>query len=176
MTLKSDDTKYGALARGLHWLTAALVLSMIPLGVAMTRVDSGNNNALYRIHVGLGLLIGVLTIIRVIWRFVEPSPVPPPMQRWRRVLFMANHYALYVGLLALAASGIAVLAANEMSPFPPDVVASQVDDVSAGDAHFALTLIYVGLLLMHIGGVVSYHRSKGAVLHKMGIAKLPASQ
>ena len=169
MTLRSNDVTYGTLARGLHWVSAALVVVLIALGLAMTRINSGDNTTLYRLHVALGLLIAGLTIVRVIWRFVEPSPVAPPMAPWRRKLFVANHYALYVGLLVLAATGIATLLANDLTPFPPDVVASDVDDVRAGDAHFVLALAYTGLLIMHIVGIATYQRSKGPVVHKMGI-------
>ncbi len=169
MTLRSTDTNYGTLSRGLHWVTAGLVLVLVPLGLAMTRVNDGDNTTMYRVHVALGLLIAVLTIIRVIWRFFEPSPTPPPMPRWREWLYAANHYALYVGLLVLAITGIATLVTNDLTPFPPSVVASEVDDVKAGDAHFVLALIYTGLFLMHVAGVVAYHRRKGPVLNKMGV-------
>lgn len=169
MTLRSSETNYGTLARGLHWTTAGLVLVLVPLGLAMTRINDGDNNTMYRVHVALGLLIAVLTIIRVVWRFLEPSPTPPPMPPWRRLLYTANHYALYVGLLVLAVTGIATLVTNDLTPFPPSVVASEVDDVRAGDAHFALALIYTGLFVMHIAGVLAYHRTKGPVLNKMGI-------
>ncbi len=169
MTLRSNDLTYGTLARGLHWVSAALVVVLIPLGLTMTRIDSGNNTTLYRLHVALGLLIAGLTIVRVIWRFVEPSPVSPPMAPWRQKLFVANHYALYVGLFVLAATGIATLLANDLTPFPPDVIASEVDDVRAGDAHFVLAVVYTGLLVMHIAGIATYQRSKGPVVHKMGI-------
>ncbi len=79
MTLRSSHLTYGTLARGLHWVSAGLVVVLIALGLTVTRINSGDNTTLYRIHVTLGLLIAVLTIVRVIWRFTEPSPVPPPM-------------------------------------------------------------------------------------------------
>lgn len=169
MTLRSDHLTYGTLARGLHWASAALIMVLIVLGLTMTRINAGDNTTLYRIHVAIGLLVAVLTIIRVIWRFTEPSPVPPPMPPWRQKLYIANHYALYVGLLALAVTGIATLLTNDLTPFPPDVVASEVDDVRAGDAHFVLALVYTALLVMHVVGVLAYQRSRGDVLSRMGI-------
>ncbi len=112
MTLRSSADSYGSLARALHWLSAELILVLIALGIAMTRVNDGDNTTLYRAHVALGLLVALLTIARAVWRFVEPSPVTPPMAPWRRWLYLANHYALYVGLFALAVTGIVTLAAN----------------------------------------------------------------
>lgn len=169
MRLRSTDERYGALAQGLHWSSALLVIAQVILGLAMTRIDGGDNTTMYRLHVGNGLLITVLTIGRALWRFAEPSPHAPPMPPWRRIAFAGNHYALYVGLFALAASGIATLVANDLTPLPIDLVASDVDDVRAGSAHFVLALIYIGLVVMHVGGVVSYQRTKGNVLEKMGL-------
>jgi len=169
MNARSTPTRYGALARGLHWTSAVLVISLAPLGLVMTRVDDGDNTTLYRIHVALGLLAALLTIIRVVWRVIEPSPTHPPMSSGRRVLYLANHYALYGGLFLLAITGIAVLVSNGLSPFPADVVASEVEDVAVGDAHFLLALIYSGLFVMHIVGVLSYERTKGEVLSRMGL-------
>ena len=40
----------------------------------------------------------------------------------------------------------------------------------AATSHFLLALVYVGLLVMHIAGVLSYQRFKGDVLHRMGIS------
>ncbi len=169
MTARSTDTHYGAAARALHWVSAALVLALVPLGLIMTRVDGGDNTTMYRIHVAVGLLVAALTIVRVGWRLVEPSPATPPMPTWRRRLYLANHYSLYLGLFALAVTGIVVLVSNDMTPLPTDVVAADVDDVRAGDAHFALAIVYTALFLMHIVGVLSYQRSKGDVLTRMGI-------
>ena len=169
MGVRSTVDRYGAVARGLHWVSALLILVLIVLGVAMTRVNGGDNTTMYRVHVTIGLLVAVLTIVRAVWRFLEPTPDPPPMSAWRRRLFVANHYALYVGLFALAATGIATLTTNGLAPFPPEVIAAEVDDVAAGDAHFAIALIYIGLFVMHIVGVLTYQRTKGDVLSKMGL-------
>ena len=169
MSLKSTKTSYGVQAQAIHWISAAMIVVLIVLGVAMTRIDGGDNTTLYRIHIGLGQSVAILTVLRVITRMREPTPAPPPMPQWRKVLFVANHYALYVGLFALAVTGSATLLASDLSMYPPNINATEVDDVAAGDAHFALAVIYTGLLGMHIAGVLSYQRSKGDVLSRMGI-------
>ena len=171
---RSTPERYGAVAQSLHWVSAGLILILVTLGVVMTRINDGDNTTMYRIHVTLGLAVAVLTIVRVVWRFMEPSPADPEMPTWRRILFLTNRYGLYIGLFALAITGIGTLLTNDLSIFPPDIVATEVDDVRAGDAHFALALIYSGLFLMHIAGVVSYHRVKGDVLSKMVPTMTPA--
>lgn len=169
MPARSTSTNYGSVAQALHWVSALLIIALIPLGIIMTRVGDGSNDWLYRAHVGIGMLVALLTVARVIWHFREPTPTPPPLPRWRTALFVGNHYALYVLLLLLTISGIGTLLASDLTPFPPDVVAADVEDGTARDAHFALALIYTGLLFMHIAGVLSYQRTKGDVLSRMGI-------
>ncbi len=169
MALRSTQDNYGTAARVLHWTCAGLVVVMVILGLTMTRIDGGDNTTMYRVHVAIGLLVAALTLIRVIWRFLEPAPDAPPMPAWRRTLYLGNHYGLYIGLFLLAGTGIATLIASDLTPFPPDVTASEVEDSRPRDAHFALGLIYTGLFLMHIIGVMTYQRTKGDVVSKMGL-------
>ncbi len=170
MSVRSNQHRYGVMAQALHWVSAAVIVVLIVGGLAMTRVGDGDNTTLYRSHVALGLLVAVLTLVRVAWRVVEPSPIPPPMEPWRRLLFVANHTALYVVLAALAVSGIGVLLTNDITPVPSEVVASDVDDVAAADAHLVAALIYTGLMLMHVVGVISHQRRDRSTLARMGIS------
>lgn len=173
MELRSTSERYGAVAQGLHWVSALLILILIALGLTMTRLGGGDNDTMYRVHVGLGLIVGVLTIVRVVWRFLEPSPPTPPMPEWRRLAYLGIHYALYVGLLALAGTGITTLLASGLTPFPTEVTAAAVEDGRPRDAHFVLALAYSGLLVLHVVGVMTYQRSKGDVTSRMGL-NLPA--
>ena len=169
MRMKSNHDRYGSVAVGFHWASAVLVLGQLALGLSMTRVNGGDNDAMYRVHVGLGMVITLLTIARAGWRVVEPSPRTPPMPEWRRIVYVANHAAFYVVLLALAGGGLAILIGSEITPMPWAVDAAAVEDGRARDAHFILALIFSALFVMHVIGVVSYQRTKGDVFSRMGI-------
>lgn len=170
METRSSPDRYGTVAVALHWTSAGLVLVLIALGLSMTRINGGDNDLMYRAHVGLGMVVALLTITRAVWRFVEPSPVTPPMPEWRKIVYVANHAAFYVGLLALAGTGIATLITSDITPIPTSVDATAVQDGRARDAHFLLALVYSALFVMHVVGVISYQRSKGDVLTRMGIS------
>lgn len=169
MNTRSNQDRYGSIAVGIHWASAALVLAQLVLGLTMTRVNGGDNDLLYRVHVGVGMVVAILTIGRAMWRFIEPSPETPPMPAWRRVIYLANHAAFYVVLLALALAGIITLTTSGMTPFPATVDAAAVEDGLARDAHFILALIFSALFIMHVAGVVTYQRTKGDVFTRMGI-------
>ncbi len=172
MDTRSSKDRYGAVAVRLHWASAVLVLAQVALGLTMTRLNDGDNDAMYRIHVAIGLAVALLTIGRAVWRFVEPSPETPPMPKWRRTLYLANHAAFYVVLLALAVSGLVILISSDITPLPWAVDAAAVGDGRPRDGHFILALIFSALFFMHVIGVVSYQRTKGDVFSRMGITGL----
>jgi cytochrome b561 len=104
---------YGKLAGGypssskwLHWLVAASVLIMIPIGIVMGRVAQGPlQNTLYTLHKSFGILILALMVARLVNRFVVGAPAPEPgLKRWQRAVSSATHGLLYV-LLVLQAIG-----------------------------------------------------------------------
>ena len=171
---RSTQSEYGTIAVGMHWASAALVLVQVVLGFAMTRIGDGDTDSMYRIHVGIGLLIALLTLSRVAWRVVEPSPATPPMPEWRRRLYVANHVGFYVALGLLATTGIAMLVASDVTPLPTSVDAGSVEDGRPRDAHFALSLVFSALFFMHVIGVVTYQRTKGEVFSRMGVTGLPS--
>ncbi len=172
MSMRSNHNNYGTVAVGLHWASAMLVLTQVALGLTMTRLNGGDNDGMYRIHVAIGMTVALLTIARALWRFIEPSPRTPPMPEWRRIAYLANHAAFYVLLLALAGGGIAILIGSDLTPLPWTVEAAAIEDSRARDSHFILALIFSALFVMHVAGVVSYQRTKGDVFTRMGITGL----
>src|SRR5260370_7099856 len=87
--LKIDGTPsaaYSLTARALHWITAALVLTTIPLGVVIVNEWGGPlQDPLYDLHRSIGALLILVIIVRLGYRLTHPPlPLPddiPPMQR-----------------------------------------------------------------------------------------------
>src|SRR5258706_7608602 len=87
--LKIDDTPpsaYGLTARALHWITAALVLTTIPLGVVIVNEWGGPlQDPLYDLHRSIGALLILVIMVRLGYRLTHPPlPLPddiPPVQR-----------------------------------------------------------------------------------------------
>ena len=171
--MKSSAEKYGRLALSLHWISALLMLVLWPLGFIMARMgDSANRTSLYRVHVVIGLLILLLTIIRVIWHFVDVKIDPPPnLAFWNLKAFIWNHNLLYLFLLVMAASGIAMLQGSGVSlpagNITPDAIAAA--DVPARSGHSLFSKVFLLLFLAHVGGVFRYQFTKGNVLARMGV-------
>ena len=68
---------YTPAARVLHWITAVLVLLMIPLGIVIANEWGGPaQQFLYNLHKSIGATLIPLVIIRLLYRLTHP---PPPL-------------------------------------------------------------------------------------------------
>jgi cytochrome b561 len=121
--VKSSGEVYARTARVLHWATAVGVAALIPLGLAMTRLDLGlaATVALYQLHKAIGICVGALMLIRLCWRIAHaPPPWPAAIPAWRRRAATLAHTALYALLLLLPLSGWLMVSAAPI-PFPTTV-------------------------------------------------------
>ncbi|WID97995.1 cytochrome b [Bosea vestrisii] len=98
---------YSAMARRLHWITAAAVFVMVPLGLAMTYrgntldIWDGVTDALYSTHKLLGFLVLWLSAGRLIYRLMHGAPPDEPtLEWWQKAASHLVHWALY-GLLLI---------------------------------------------------------------------------
>jgi cytochrome b561 len=99
--------RHSAVTRLFHWVTVVLVAVMYGAGIAMTSEGFlGARNTLFILHKGLGTVILVFVVLRIVWRSIEP-PTPPPegLSPTHLRLMGATHALLYGLLLTLTVSG-----------------------------------------------------------------------
>ena len=76
--------QFAFFSRVLHWLMAAMVLSMLAIGVAMV-ASLADYNRLVSIHRPLGITILILVVVRFVNRQLNPPPpflaTMPPLER-----------------------------------------------------------------------------------------------
>jgi cytochrome b561 len=91
----------------LHWVIALLVVLQIPAGIAMTSEPLASAaDPLFIGHKGMGGMLLVLIIARVVWRMTHrPPPFPAYMPPLERRIASATHIAIYALLLVMAVSG-----------------------------------------------------------------------
>ena len=112
MTAKSEYSRYGFVAVTLHWVIAGAILYMIWLGTYMT--DAEDYKA-YQLHKSLGITILALSLLRLIWRFVDPPPpLPSGMSRLERFGAHASHFAFYALMIGVPLGGWALASTNTM--------------------------------------------------------------
>jgi cytochrome b561 len=98
---------YDRMSRILHWLTALIVLAMIPVGLVMTNVDDrAVQDPLFIFHKNAGALLLVLLTVRLVWRATHRAPpLPDSLPAIQKFAARATHAALYLLLIVMAVSG-----------------------------------------------------------------------
>ena len=106
--------RYDVLSRGFHWLTAIAVTIAFILGpggfgrLMRQGIDPASRSAIVW-HESLGILILVLTVLRLGWVAVRPAAPQFPMAAWMKQAARLMHIALWLLLLALPATAFLAL-------------------------------------------------------------------
>ncbi|HWA31706.1 MAG TPA: cytochrome b [Rhizomicrobium sp.] len=111
MNASNTRTRYGAVAMTLHWIIAALLLLNIYLGLSFGSYPKGDPALLQAVmfHKSIGLTILMLSVLRVVWRLLNPvPPLPAGMHPVLRFAARATHFLLYFLILAIPLSGWAM--------------------------------------------------------------------
>ena len=169
--MKGTSTHYGRLAQALHWISALVILLLFPIGYFMANVaDEASKPSLYQLHVALGLLILILTIVRIVWHFMDQVPEPPTgLSENNLRAYRWIHNLLYFFILLLSSSGISMLLFSNAGLLPGTVDPQAIGDVPPRIAHNILSKIFIILFVAHVAGVIRYQMTKGNVLARMGL-------
>jgi cytochrome b561 len=111
MTMSNQRTQFTALMRILHWTMAAMVLTMLGVGVAMV-ASLADYHVLVSIHRPLGVAILILVVVRFVVRGLSRlPPFPPTMSRLERRAAATSEYAMYGLMFILPLVGWGMLSA-----------------------------------------------------------------
>jgi cytochrome b561 len=167
---------YGATAIALHWLTAALVLANVALGLSMVPLPiSPTKLQWYLTHKSIGLTIFVVTGARIAWRLARGAPAPVPMPDWQRRAATAVHALLYALLVAIPVSGwlyssstgVQVVYLGQV-PLPDLVPKDRGLAAALKVVHVALNASLVALVVVHAAAAVRHHfADRDTVLARM---------
>lgn len=175
----AKPASYSALQRGLHWLIAVLVLTMLCVGLYMAwrggssqilvpvlgksdRFDDVTN-ALYTWHKSIGFLVLWLVVLRALVRMLRGVPAPEPtLNAFQRIASEATHLAIYALLLIvpmLGWYGVSAYGAREVvgGYSLPELVAK--DDRLANTVlalHAAAAIALGAFVAVHIGAALMH--------------------
>jgi cytochrome b561 len=153
--------QFTAFSRLLHWTMAAMVLTMLCIGVAMV-ASLANHQVLVSIHRPLGIAILILVIIRFVNRLLNPPPpFPATMSRAERLAATASEYTMYGLMFVLPLVGWGMLSAARYPillygslhlPFilPHDAMLYAV----LRKAHTILAYLFFLMFLAHFGAIM----------------------
>jgi cytochrome b561 len=109
--MTAERQQFTVSMRVLHWLMAALVLTMLGIGVAMV-ASLADYHALVSLHRPLGIIILLLVVIRYMnRRFSSLPPFPATMSSRERFAASASELLLYTLLFVQPLVGWGMLSA-----------------------------------------------------------------
>jgi cytochrome b561 len=157
---------YTVTARTLHWITAALVLVQIPLGLLVVNVELGAwKDPLYNLHKSIGATLIPIVLVRLFYRLTHPpAPLPQDIPAAQRFAAQFVHWSLYTLLIVQGLLGwvgtsaypapIPVFGLFELPPIWGENRALS-DRLMALHRVIGITL---GVLLVgHIGAALQHH-------------------
>jgi cytochrome b561 len=161
--MSADRTQFTALSRLLHWTMAAMVLTMLGIGVAMV-ASLAYYHTLVSIHRPLGIAILILVVVRFVNRLLNPPPpFPATMGRAERLAATASELLMYglMFLLPLVGWGMLSAARNPVVLYgslrlPYILPHNLMLYATLRQAHTALAYLFFLTFLAHLGAVL-YH-------------------
>jgi len=178
MPASNTNQSFGTVTRIFHWLTALLVISMIPLGIIASGMadqiaDGATDPALiqrtqrlFTLHKTTGVLIFFVALARILWAISQPKPAPlHPDRRAETFLAALVHWRLYASLLLVPLSGWVHHAATtgfapiwwpfgQSLPFVPK---SPELAQTASALHGIFERVLVVSILLHVAGALKHH-------------------
>jgi cytochrome b561 len=167
---------YTPIAKTLHWLTAAMVLTIIPVGIGMTYLQGPLQDFLFHIHRSLGAALIPLIIYRLFYRVThKPLPLSDDIEPMQKLAAETVHWALYGLLVAQPIIGwIATSAYRAPVLFfwtfqlPPVWPENRAFSEQLFVVHKWIGFVIAFLLCAHIGGALfHYFIRKDRVLQRM---------
>ncbi len=177
MIWKNTRNRYGLVQIVLHWLSFALIAALIPLGLWMTGLDY--YDAWYKkgpdLHRAIGILLGILILIRLLARLSQTRPEPLNAKRGEALVARLVHRLLYLLPLLLVTSGYLLSTADGRSvevfdwfSVPATLHGLEHQEDIAGDIHFALAMLLLGVVALHVLAAIRHHFVlKDATLRRM---------
>ncbi|MDO9524867.1 MAG: cytochrome b [Gemmobacter sp.] len=161
------NTQYSATSRLFHWGMALLILLTIPAGKVMVEpgISRGLQNALFLYHKNVGVLLLILVVGRLVWRWRNPAPkLPESLSPLQAKVALLTHGLLYALLVAVPVAGYIRVRAGgfpieslDALELPTLVAKSEGLAEAAKSVHDISGSVLIVLLAMHIGAAL-FHR------------------
>lgn len=145
----------------IHWLTAILILILFPLGKYMEGIIVSEKMNLLKIHIILGIIVFILTLIRSYNFFNSERPANLKTgSKFNDTLAVWIHNAFYFLLIGISIAGLVTMFIggyiDALKSGASDLILSK-ENFAPLKAHGFLATVMVALLVLHVLGVVKHY-------------------
>jgi cytochrome b561 len=161
MRTSTQSLQFTAFSRLLHWTMAAMVFTMLCIGVAMV-ASLANYHALVSIHRPLGIAILMLVVVRFVNRLLNPPPpLPATMSRAERLAATASEFTMYGLMFVLPLVGWGMLSAADYPivlygslHLPAILPHDAVMHAALRKGHTILAYVFFTMFIAHFGAIL----------------------
>ncbi len=184
MTDNATARRYSVGAMIFHWTIAVAVIVNWRIAEAGEHAEMPAKAEIFANHKALGILILLLTLGRLLWRWSHPvPPLPSDLAKWEAALARTIHIVFYILLIGLPIGGMFAnsLAGREIDMFgfftiPPLPVG---ENPEAAKAIFGLHAtggnVFIYLIALHILGALkhTFFDKNGGIFRMLPFGKVP---
>lgn len=164
---KSNKQQYGLIIKGLHWLSALTVFVLFGLGFWMVDLDYYSEwyQRAPHWHESIGLLLLIVTSIRLFWRSIDRTPdaiIEHSILEKKLSTIMV--YSLYAILFAVLISGYLITSADGKTievfawfTVPAFVLITDNQEDLAGAIHYYIAYILIFMAIVHALAALKHH-------------------
>lgn len=175
MALKNTTETYGVLAKLLHWVVALLLVGLVIAGLTFTGMERGPERAqITQLHKSIGLLVLALMLVRLSWKFLNPTPADlPGTPRWQGLAARLVHWGLYAAVFFQITAGILVSGQRPIPffglfEFGPLLVENEEQHELFEELHEIGWIVIAALVGVHVLAALYHHFvKKDGVLKRM---------
>jgi cytochrome b561 len=177
MTIRNTPARWGHVAQFLHWLIVALIITQVILANIAEDLPIGVRKlAMYARHKSVGITILVLALIRLLWRWANPTPsLPTTLKPYERTLAGITHFGLYLLLFAMPLTGWMMTSARGFPvswfgffQLPDFVPKNKTLYEFMKETHDTLALALGAIVTLHVAAALKHHFiMKDDVLRRM---------
>jgi cytochrome b561 len=173
----SKTERYTRVAIVLHWLIALGVLAQIAFGwwmIDIPKSPPGVRAYWFNIHKSIGLTLGMLILLRVVWRFTHSAPpLPDHVAGWQRVAATVSHYGLYACMIIMPVSGYL---GSSFTKYPIVYFGYKLPhwgwDAPAykeicSQVHYIAVVVFMTLIAIHLAAAIKHMIAKDGVIQRM---------
>lgn len=165
MPLRTEPTRWGAVAKTFHWVIALAILGNGVFGLLMDLASTPMQKINWlALHKSIGLTVLALALLRILWRWGDGRPREEPAPRWQQWAAHAVHLLLYVLIVALPLSGWWFNSVTgkplqwfKLFNLPPLVAADHALRHTAHAVHEYLFWFLLLVLVAHVGAALKHH-------------------
>ena len=168
------NQRFHGYAISLHWLMALLIIGLLVVGNYMVSLDESDalRFTLTQWHKSFGIIVFLLFVLRLIWRWTHrPPDLPADLKPWEVRAAGLTHTLLYLLVFIIPFSGWVMVSVSPLDlptllfnsvHWPHLALFNEVSDRAAvtelvAEIHAMAGNLIILLLVLHIGAALKHH-------------------